>query len=344
MEAPIINNPSQLHSLSVFSVFLFIFSQGPYTVSYFVSGIFPVYVSKRDVKHVTNLLLLSDDNGNNHYVLILDLDCLLRKKTGFKNGNKHCPRCLVGFSDEVRLEVHQKDCENFSIQRVLMPEKPTVKFESFQTTMQHLAVIYCDFESCLVKSDISKTSKTRFESEHVASGFAMKVVSRIKGLTKPTSVFRGPGSELRFVRDLLREYEHLKSYLETDIDMVMTLEDEEVYRSSSNCGLCGNHLDWSSIEVNARPVRHHDHFTGRFICASHSSCNLKAVKPKKIPVVFHGLKNYDCKFLIKALHKFESRIEVIANSSEKFTQIRTKEPTILHLLTRCHILARAWKN
>ena len=172
--------------------------------------------------------------------------------------------------------------------------------------------------------------------------YALKVVSRIPELTKKTKVFRGPGCELRFIRDLYQEFEEVKQYFESDIGLVMTQDFERVYQLSTVCGICDHKLDWSSSDLNKQPVRHHDHFTGQFICAAHSLCNLKTSKPKFIPIVFHGLKNYDCKHILKALHKFDSNIEVIANSSEKFSQIKTKQFTFVDSLA--HLAGTSLEN
>ena len=76
-----------------------------------------------------------------------------------------------------------------------------------------------------------------------------------------------------------------------------------------------------------RVVRHHSHFktTSNFLNACHSLCNLRLQKTKKVCVVFHGLRNYDSKFLLRALCKTvdTNDIKIIASNTEKFTEIST---------------------
>ena len=114
----------------------------------------------------------------------------------------------------------------------------------------------------------------------------------------------------------------------------MTSEDLQTYKNATNCHICNeslNHLDEKNYTV-----RDHCHFTGKFRGAAHNSCNIKLRIPTKIPVVFHGLRNYDGHLIIKSLAKFVkqrnqdlSSIRVIPHTIEKFTAIFTKEFTFI---------------
>ena len=46
------------------------------------------------------------------------------------------------------------------------------------------------------------------------------------------------------------------------------------------------------------------HYTGEFIGATHSICNLKYSVPKNIPADFHKGSNYDYLFIIKELAEY----------------------------------------
>lgn len=65
-------------------------------------------------------------------------------------------------------------------------------------------------------------------------------------------------------------------------------------------------------------VNHHN-FRG----ASHQSCNLKMTMPKQLVCFFHGGKNYDLHHVIRELPNFSKNISVVANTSEKYSEIRT---------------------
>ena len=106
----------------------------------------------------------------------------------------------------------------------------------------------------------------------------------------------------------------------------MTDEDIEHHKSATHCHICEELLTPSDKEDYT--VRDHCHFTGTYRGSAHNLCNLRLTIPTKIPIVFHGLKNYDSHFIIKALAKFVdqlSDITVIPKNMQQFTAIFTKE-------------------
>jgi hypothetical protein len=63
-----------------------------------------------------------------------------------------------------------------------------------------------------------------------------------------------------------------------------------------------------------------DHFTGKFRGAAHTICNLNNRVTKKIPVLFHGMRNFDSHLIIKALRKEHfNNIKIIPQNTEKYT-------------------------
>ena len=66
-------------------------------------------------------------------------------------------------------------------------------------------------------------------------------------------------------------------------------------------------------------MRDHFHITVKFRGAAHKSCNLNFHLTKKVPVIFHNLKNYDSHLIFNELDKFDVKIKVIPNGLEKFT-------------------------
>ena len=66
----------------------------------------------------------------------------------------------------------------------------------------------------------------------------------------------------------------------------------------------------------------HDHFTGQYLGAAHSFCNLQRRKTLKIPVFFHNFRGYDSHFIAQAFGEFKDvEIKVIAQSMEKYMQV-----------------------
>ena len=55
----------------------------------------------------------------------------------------------------------------------------------------------------------------------------------------------------------------------------------------------------------------------KFRGAAHWSCNINFQLTKKIPVIFHNLKDYDSHLIFSELNKFDAKISVISNGLEK---------------------------
>ena len=62
-------------------------------------------------------------------------------------------------------------------------------------------------------------------------------------------------------------------------------------------------------------VRDHDCFTGKYMGSAHRECNTKFTYEKKLNVFLHNLRGH---FLIQEIGKFNRRISVIPNNTERF--------------------------
>ena len=77
-----------------------------------------------------------------------------------------------------------------------------------------------------------------------------------------------------------------------------------------------------SNEKSRQKVRDHDHLTGKFRGAAHSSCNLLVRKSYKIPVFFHNFRGYDSHLLVHALSNYQDReVNVIGQGLEKYLSL-----------------------
>ena len=61
------------------------------------------------------------------------------------------------------------------------------------------------------------------------------------------------------------------------------------------------------------------YITGNYRGAAHSQCNLKQKIPRKSPLIFHNLENYDGHIIFKELNNFDN--QVIPKASEKYVSI-----------------------
>ena len=74
----------------------------------------------------------------------------------------------------------------------------------------------------------------------------------------------------------------------------MTEEEEHLFQQCNNCWICKNLVD-----NDHEQVRDHCHITSRFRGAAPWDCNINVQLTKKVPVIFHNLKGYDFKYLVK---------------------------------------------
>ena len=76
---------------------------------------------------------------------------------------------------------------------------------------------------------------------------------------------------------ILKEYEYCSNVMKKyfNKNLVMTVQEEEIFQLSNKCWIC-------------EKVRDHCHLSGKFRIAAHFSCNANLKISKKIPVIFHN--------------------------------------------------------
>ena len=82
----------------------------------------------------------------------------------------------------------------------------------------------------------------------------------------------------------------------------MTTEDKKNYQDSQDCWICNEKLDETK-------VRYHCHIAGKYRGAAHNQCNLKLKIPKKLPLIFHNLQNYNEHIILKELNNFKNIVK-----------------------------------
>ena len=71
------------------------------------------------------------------------------------------------------------------------------------------------------------------------------------------------------------------------------------------------------IDNDEEKVRDLCHLTGKFREAAHWNCNINFQLTEKVPVIFHYLRVYDSHLIFNELDKFDVKVSVITNGSEK---------------------------
>ncbi|GBO29059.1 hypothetical protein AVEN_122502-1 [Araneus ventricosus] len=274
--------------------------------------VFPLYVSKRVDEECVNLLLIANEETQ-HYCLIRNMSRPLGDLTKHNGNHHYCYRCLHRFAKDEILKEHLQYCSEHSPQHIKMPEKGEnfIKFQNVHYQHPLPYIIYADFESLIVK-EVHTSGNTEIIARHEACGYAYVIIGPDGRSVKQISVYRGKNAVKHFMEDNLKEKEELAAKLTSIVPISMTPQDELDFRSETHCSICKKALKGDR-------VRDHDHQTGRYRAALHSSCNLKFRLSKKIPVVFHNLKNYDGHLIMQEIGKLKDyEITVVPTTIEKY--------------------------
>ena len=86
---------------------------------------------------------------------------------------------------------------------------------------------------------------------------------------------------------LIKSYEYIHAK-----PMIITKEQQKIHEETTQCMYCNcNLVEKNQGDTKRVRVRDHCHLTGQFRATACHKCNTQARLPKKIPIVFHNLKN-----------------------------------------------------
>ena len=86
---------------------------------------------------------------------------------------------------------------------------------------------------------------------------------------------------------------------------------------------------WQWLYYNDIKVRNYCCITGKYRGSAHRDCNINHKLNHKVPVVFHNLKNYDSHLSMQELRKFNLKINLIPNESEKYMSFTVNNKTAI---------------
>ena len=104
----------------------------------------------------------------------------------------------------------------------------------------------------------------------------------------------------------------------------MSVEDEEIFQSSNKRGMCNK-----SFAAEDSKVRDHDHVTRRNRSSAHWSCYINLKFTKKVPVIFHNLKDYGSHLIMQEIGKFDVKVNVIPKWIRKLHGFYNKKKLVL---------------
>ena len=202
-----------------------------------------------------------------------------------------------------------------------------LKFKHYTYSYRVPCVIYADFESFIVASEKADVT----DDMHVPSGFcSLTVFDKVFARPNKAHVYSGENVMDSFFEHLNREQAAINDILAINVPMnELTIEQQGAYNRATKCDCCEEEFTKSNHKC-----RHHCHVSGTFIGPMCNRCNLQLkfrqgphcgeIGPKYfIPVVFHGLRNYDSHIIIKHLRasftaNLKRGVSCIANNQEKF--------------------------
>ncbi|CAB4010357.1 Gastrula zinc finger [Paramuricea clavata] len=284
---------------------------------------YPIRNSKTKYDEHMELLLLGDNNGGNHYVLIKDVNRMLFSVSGNSNKKHFCLYCLHSCVSEESLKKHSETCISVNgTQATKLPDEGSkIKFGHYRNSMPAPFVIYADFESMLVPEErkvesegTEEKSSTELYQTHKACSFGLKTVCHYDDQYSGECMsYVGEDATLVFLKTVLKESIRCREMVNKIFKkkMVITPEQEAEFWMTRNCSICG-------CDLGDDRVRDHDHVTGLFRGAAHNMCNLKYRITWKVPVVFHNLRGYDSHLIMQEIGKFKMNINVVPNNMEKY--------------------------
>ena len=313
-------------------------------------GRYPVYLSRIDSNNGYDLLY-----WDKHFAWIKNFSRFLGDCTKHNGKKWFCKRCLGHFSEQRVLAEHQENCLGDEGSKLVytMPEKGTIlEFKNVRAQQKLPFIIYADFE-CLtekLQSDDEdgeplrkrmrtlsaiehdhaycqkRDGKKHIEAyqQHTPISVGLKLVSNVTDAVEslPYETYTGEDVCDWFLHKLLQYEETCLRYLFDEKRLIMTDDDLSAHFSAAECYMCKAPFQNNPTHKGRVKVRDHDHITGKYRGAAHSSCNLMMRRTYKIPIIFHNFRGYDSHLLIRDLGKFKDKeLNIIGQGLEKYLSI-----------------------
>ena len=291
---------------------------------------FPLYVSKKSNEQVLNVLLISSEQ-NSHCVFIKNFNRLMYSKIKHRDRKHFCMPCLQNFSSREILNNHRERCLLINDTQAVKYETGIIKFKNYEKQIPIPFKIYSDTECLLKRINISEGNYTKLYQKHIPNSIAAKLVCIDNKFTLPTIIFEGKNRVNKFIKWIFEQQKQINQIINEHFNkkLKMTIANENNYQNAQDCWICNEKLDETK-------VRDHCHIAGKYRGAAHSKCNLKLKIPRKIPIIFHNLEEYDGHIIFKELNNFNDiDIQVIPKTSEKYMSIIVNRNVFLDSLQFC---------
>ena len=302
-----------------------------------------IIINEEDIKDNKKISKKEMVIENFHYTLIKNFNRLthgLLYNTMGNNKKKDdpnyffeiCRKCLIAFTCKNTFLKHNVYCKTGNC-GIKMPSKySSVSASDYMQRKycsKHPIVGILDFESILQPISEQAGDSTLKTQKHNPSSFGLYFITDLDIKNKFT-VYRNEDvmdKVIKTIKDVGDQY--LK--LSTKFPDCPELNSDESFQHkyALNCCICNSllrgaiYITKEGKEIKDLKVRHHCHFTGKYIGAAHLMCNLANSVPNFIPIYAHNASNYDSHFLIKNLNKNnnDGEIKIIPKTGEEYLSI-----------------------
>lgn len=294
----------------------------------------PAWASTREQyeKTVFLLLLESVKDGTGHYCLVHgNWHCLFTCPEDSRNNFHMCYRCFFRTTSKRAYDFHLADCKRHSdVCRIILPPKGRheFKFTAFSKEIGPPVFMVWDSEASNKYLNVHKTDSLELVAKQEINSIRVLLVDTIEGTVKE-GTFYGEDVPVQFLQWALQEGAGVyNKYFRDQANkpMVITASQEMEFEQASECCFCQRHLHVylngvctiCGTDAQDDRVRHHNHFTGNYEGAAHSSCNLLRRVKAMIPILAHNMTSYDSHFIIQGLEKMNYQdIQVTGENAEK---------------------------
>ena len=267
--------------------------------------------------NLLHILIFKNKEKVNYYFYIKNIYTLHH----FFQKKYPCLQCFERFTSMKRLQTHLQKCV---LPQVLYPKKGTLihydkKCEAkFSSTLS--IVGFADFETKLHK--LSNVANKKSKCKKCCSKFCSHVsytkqveshelisYSLIFIDEKSTLIYEkhycGSMVEENFFNILISIEEQLLlkacSFKGISFMCPLTKNEEIEYQIAAICCICKERFDPNNrLKMKNR---HHSHYSGYYLGAACTYCNLLSRSQREIPVLFHNFKGYDSKIIMSCIQK-----------------------------------------
>ena len=244
---------------------------------------------------------------------ILTLSCINQTLHRF------CHYFLQSFSTEKILERHVNHCLEVNGKQMKKMDKrcESIKFKNYTRKIKSPFMIYANFESNLapennVKKDTDQSYTNKYQNYVECTE---KLVCADEQFGKPLKSYLDQNDVHTFITNMAEESKFCSRVIKKRFnkELVMSKEGDKKFKSSTKCWTCAN----TFVEGDVK-LRGHWHVTEKYRGAEHRAYNINVSLDYKITIVFHNLKTYDIHHIMQKLGKFDFKINIIPNKSEKY--------------------------